>query len=192
MGLTTRSSLLQRIKDRRDSESWREFFGIYRPLLYRYARGRGLNREAAEEVVQQCMAVLTEKMPAFEYAREKGGFKCWLRRVANNRINDYYREKRLPLARSADLRRPQQREESSDELWEREWQKKHLKYCLRLIRSSIAPTTYQAFEYHVLAGWPVEKVAETLNVSADQVYAAKSRITRKLRAKMRELLGEQA
>ena len=114
-----------------------------------------MDRSLAEEVVQQCMALLTEKMSAFEYAREKGGFKCWLRRLANNKISDLHRKKKLPLARSADLRRPQQREESSDDLWEREWQKKHLKYCLRLIRTDVATMTYRAFEYHVLVGWPV-------------------------------------
>ena len=184
--------MLQRVKDPQDGKSWREFVGIYHPLLYRYARARGLNRETAEEVTQQCLVLLTEKMPAFEYARAKGGFKCWLRRLANNRINDHFRKKKLPLARSADLRRPQERELSPDELWEREWEKKHVRYCLKLIRDEVAPTTYQAFEYYVLAGWPVQRVAETLNLTTDQVYAAKSRITRKLRTKMRELLGTQA
>ena len=146
----------------------------------------------AEEVAQQCMVLLAEKMPAFEYSREKGGFKHWLRRVANNRINDFFKKKKLPVAQTADFRRPQEREESFDEIWERQWQKKHLTYCLNLIRDSVAPTTYRAFECHVLIGWPVEKVAETLELSADQVYAAKSRITRKLRSKMRELLGDDA
>jgi RNA polymerase sigma factor (sigma-70 family) len=188
----TRASLLQRVKNPRDNESWREFFGIYQPLLYRYSRARGLNREMAEEVAQQCMALLTEKMPAFEYSREKGGFKYWLRRIANNKINDYFKKKKIPVAQTGDFRRPQHRETSADELWEREWQKKHLKYCLKLIKDDVSPTTYQAFEYHVLAGWSVEKVSEVLEMSVDQVYTAKSRITRRLRAKMRELLGEEA
>lgn len=192
MSLTTRPSLLQRIRDPGDGRSWREFSTIYRPLLYRYARARRLDRESAEEVTQQCMAILAEKMPAFEYARGKGGFKSWLCRLANNRITDLFRRKKLPLARSADLRRPQQRELSPEELWEREWERRHLKYCLELIRDEVAPITYQAFEYHVLADWPVKKVTETLNVSAAQVYAAKSRITRRLRKTMRELLGDDA
>jgi RNA polymerase sigma-70 factor (ECF subfamily) len=172
--------------------SWREFSRIYRPLLYRYARARGLDRESAEEVAQQCMALLAEKMPAFEYARSKGGFKAWLRRLANNRITDLFRKKKLPRAQTADLRRAQHRELSPEELWEREWERRHLKYCLELIRDEVAPTTYQAFEYHVLAEWPVKKVMEALDVSADQVYAAKSRITRRLRKTMRELLGDEA
>lgn len=188
---TTRASLLQRVKDPRDEESWRQFYHIYQPLLYRYSRARGLSREAAEEVTQQCLAVLTEKMPTFEYSREKGGFKYWLRRIVNNKIIDYFKKRRLPVARSADLRQAQQRETSPDELWEQQWQKKHLQYCLKLIKPEVAATTYQAFQYHVLCGWSVQKVAETFKISVDQVYTAKSRVTRRLRAKMRELLGEQ-
>lgn len=98
VALTTHPSLLQRVKDPKDGKSWREFFGIYEPLLCQYARRRGLDREMAEEVAQQCMASLVEKMPGFEYSRERGGFKLWLQRVANNKINDYFKKKKLPLA----------------------------------------------------------------------------------------------
>ena len=187
---TTRASLLQRVKDPRDQTSWREFYQLYQPLLYRYARFRGLDRDNAEELTQQCLTLLTTKMPEFEYSKEKGGFKHWLRRVTNNKVNDFFKKKRIPLAESADFRRPQHREVSPDELWEQQWEKRHLQYCLKHIQSQVAPSTYQAFQYHVLSGWTVERVAETLGISVEQVYTAKSRITRRLRTKMRELLGE--
>lgn len=187
---TTRPSLLQRVKNPRDNESWREFYQLYQPLLYRYARGRGLSRENADEVTQQCLTMLSEKMREFEYSREKGGFKHWLRRITNNKINDFFKKRRLPLAQSADFRRPQTTELSPDQLWEHQWQKKHLQYCLKLIRPEVAAKTFQAFEYHVLCAWSVDRVSKTLGISTDQVYTAKSRITRRLRAKMRELLGE--
>ena len=187
---TTRASLLQRVRDPRDQESWREFFHIYEPLLYRYARVRGLDRDSSEDLAQQCLALLTEKMPSFEYAREKGGFKHWLRRIANNKVNDSFKKRRPAVAQSADFRRPQEREISPDELWERQWKKRHLQYCLTQIQSEVAAGTYKAFEYHVLCSWPVERVAETLSITVDQVYTAKSRITKRLRSKMRDLLGE--
>ncbi len=187
---TTRASLLRRVKDPQDQTSWREFYHIYQPLLYRYARARGLDRDNSEELTQQCLALLTTKMPEFEYSKEKGGFKHWLRRVANNKVNDFFKKRRIPLAQSGDFRRPQYRELSPDELWEQQWHKRHLQFCLKQVQSEVAASTYQAFQYHVLSGWSVERVAETLDLSTDQVYTAKSRITRRLRAKMRELLGE--
>lgn len=187
---STRVTLLERVRDAKDEASWREFYELYQPLLYRYARARRLDREVAEEIVQQCMTVLAQKMPEFRYAKERGGFKYWLRRLVNNKINDYFKKKKLPLAQSADFRRASLRDDSADELWEQQWRKRHLRYCLELIKRDVAPQTYQAFEYHVLADWPVERVTETLGLSADQVYAAKSRITKRLREKMKEVVGE--
>jgi len=185
---TTRASLLKRVKDPQNEEGWREFFQLYQPLLYRYARLRGLGRDDAEDVSQQCMAVLVDKMTEFEYSTDKGGFKHWLRRAANNKVNDFLKKRKVPLAKSADFRRPQEREIPLDELWEQEWERKHFRYFLEQVREEVAPTTYQAFEYHVLCDWPVERVVKTLGVTSQQVYAAKSRITRRLRAKMRDAL----
>ena len=39
---TTRPSLLVRIRDARDAEAWREFVRLYSPLVYRFARRKGL------------------------------------------------------------------------------------------------------------------------------------------------------
>ena len=70
---TTRASLLLRLKDPTDAEAWSEFHKLYAPLLYRYARRRGLSRDDAEEIRDQCLEVVTRKMPTFEYDKEKGG-----------------------------------------------------------------------------------------------------------------------
>lgn len=34
----------------------------------------------AEEIRDRCLAAVTRKMPTFEYGKEKGRFKNWLRR----------------------------------------------------------------------------------------------------------------
>ena len=90
----TSESLLARVKDLRDTESWRRFVEIYEPLLYRYARLRGLSREDASEVKQECLTRLVEVMPHFEYLRERGKFKTWLYRLANNKIRDMFKRRR--------------------------------------------------------------------------------------------------
>lgn len=189
---TTRASLLRRVRDRGDDLSWRDFVEIYDPLLYRYARLRGLNHENAQEVVQECMTLLVQKMPSFDYARSKGQFKSWLKRIASNKINDMFKRRRPSGGESADFCRPQVREKTQDEMWEAQWRRKHLRYCLKQVLSQVSETTRQAFELHVVSEWPVDRVAETLNISADQVYASKSRITHKLRKRFQELTGDES
>ena len=41
-GWPTRPSLLRRIRDPGDTQSWRTFVDLYGPLIYRHARSRGL------------------------------------------------------------------------------------------------------------------------------------------------------
>lgn len=185
----TSPSLLARVRDPGDDKSWREFVGIYDPLVYRYARLRGLTHEDARELVQECMTVLVRTMPGFEYSREKGKFKNWLRRLADNKICDMFKRRRPVRGNSKDFTRPQQREVSASQLWEEQWQRKHLRYCLQEALNEVCPTTRQAFELYVVAEWPVERVTETLSLTADQVYAAKSRITQRLKKKYVQLMG---
>ncbi len=189
---TTRASLLQRLKDPQDDASWKEFYHLYSPLLASYARARGLSADLAEEVVQQCMVTLSQHLRTFEYSKDKGGFKSWLRTMATNKVYDLMKKRRVPSVDDAALAQVQSREPALDEIWETEWRKHHLMYCLRLIKKEVAEDTYQAFDYYVLKEWPVERVAQTLGVSANKVYVAKSRIEKKLRQKMLELIGEES
>ena len=50
--IPTRWSLLSRLKDAADAESWQEFFDIYWRLIYRAATKSGLTDAEAQEVVQ--------------------------------------------------------------------------------------------------------------------------------------------
>ncbi len=185
----TSPSLLARVRDPRDNKSWREFVGLYEPLLYRYARLRGLTREDAAELVQECMTLLVQAMPEFEYSRKKGKFKGWLRRIADNKVNDMFKRRRPVSGNCGDFTSPQRRGASAGQLWEEQWQRKHLRYCLKEALGEVSPTTRQAFELYVIAEWPVERVTDTLNLTADQVYAAKSRITQRLKKKYLHFSG---
>ena len=90
---TTRSSLLERLRDPSDEIAWREFDELYSPLMRSYARARGLDDDDASEVASESMALLIQKMPNFEYDRKKGKFRGLLRRIVNNKITDKQRRK---------------------------------------------------------------------------------------------------
>ena len=91
----TRASLLARIRNVHDTQAWREFDSIYRPMLYRFARSRGLDRASAEDVVQRCMAAVVRQAPTFQYQASKGKFRNWLRKVAENKVRDLLRAQRV-------------------------------------------------------------------------------------------------
>lgn len=185
---TTNESLLVRVRNTRDSQSWREFDALYRPVLKRYARARGLKSPDAEDLAQECMRTLVKRLPTFEYCRRKGRFSSWLHTVANNQINKLLSRRRLGRADTSVLKALAQPEDELV-LWERVWLREHLKFCLRAVGDEFAPKTMQAFERTVLDDIPVERVCETLGMNRNQVYLARSRVLRKLKEKMSELIG---
>jgi RNA polymerase sigma-70 factor (ECF subfamily) len=181
---------LLRIQNRADATAWREFDAIYRPLLHRYAKARGLDDAEAEDVTQHCMAAISAHIGSFEYDPAKGRFKGWLRTLVNNRVRNLIRDRRERIAESKDFKRVQVRELAPDEVFDRLWRKAHLKHCLELVRAEVESSTFRAFQYYAVQEWPLERVCQELGMTANQVYKIKWRVTQKLAEKMKELLGD--
>src|SRR5215471_18786150 len=95
--LPTRRSLLSRLKNWDDHESWTSFFNTYGRLLYSIALKAGLTNAEAQDVVQETTIIVARKMPGFKYDPALGSFKNWLRLITRRRI---YRQlkKRLPVS----------------------------------------------------------------------------------------------
>jgi len=184
---TTRASLLIRIRDRRDAAAWEEFDAIYRPMLLRFATLRGLEHAAAEDVVQQCLIAVQEHIERFDYDPKRGRFKGWLRTLVNNRIRNLRRDRRETPGESGYFQRDQAREETPEETFDRLWMEEHLRHGLRRVRRETDEQTFQAFEWYVLEERPVEEVCQALNVTANQLYKIKWRLTQKLAEHMKEL-----
>lgn len=184
---TTRPSLLLRVRDPRDAEAWSEFFALYAPLLYRYARGRGLGRDDALEVRDRCLEVIARRIRSFEYDPTKGGFRHWLRRVAETKTADLFRKRRERSIESGDLRRLADDSQTPAALWDQCWEKEHLRYCTERVRGDVPPKTYETFRLLAFESLSVPDVCSRLGLNSNQVYKAKSRVLAAVRRKMAEL-----
>ena len=49
----TSESLILRVKDAADEAAWAEFLAIYRPVIFRLARKRGLQNADADDLAQK-------------------------------------------------------------------------------------------------------------------------------------------
>jgi RNA polymerase sigma-70 factor (ECF subfamily) len=182
----TRSSLLFRVHDHRDAESWSEFDGLYRPLLIRYAQRRGMNSQAAEEIAQDCLIAVARQIGRFERRRS---FRAWLRAIVDHKVCDYLSRERGRTSLGGDalgaLRDPAP---VASELWEQHWNEGVALTLLRRLQTSFAAHTVQAFSMYVLDDRPVAEIAETLGMTANQIYVAKSRVARYLRENCADLI----
>src|SRR5882672_1998065 len=94
--LQTRQSLLSRLKNWDDSESWSDFFRTYWKLIFNTARKAGLTEAESQEVVQQTVIEVSKRIAEFKHSSRAGSFKKWLLQMTRWRINDQFRA-RLPL-----------------------------------------------------------------------------------------------
>ncbi len=185
--VTTRASLLLRIKTRSDTGAWNEFHALYAPLLYRYARGRGLAREDAEDVRDQCFEVVSRKIGDFDYDKQKGGFKNWLYRIASGKVIDHLRKRREKRAETEQIQGLLDPSPTPDEQWEQHWKNEHLKYCVQQVRHGVSEINYRAFEMLLFEDCTVEEVCSSLGLNSNQVYKAKSRVLQRVRKIMKDL-----
>jgi RNA polymerase sigma-70 factor (ECF subfamily) len=184
---TTRRTLLHRVRDPGDREAWEQFYELYAPLLEGYARAHGLGRDDAEEVRDQCLAVLTRKLPAFEYRRERGSFSAWLHRIARAKVIDLVRAKKVRTRESVELTRLADVGSAPDERWERQWRAEHLRYALAVVRRSEPEERYKVFELLLVEELSVAEVCARTGQRATQVYKTKSALLRKVRAVLERL-----
>src|SRR6187200_178322 len=89
--LKTRRTLLSRLRNLDDQESWRAFFDRYWELVYNVARQAGLAEPEAQDVVQETVIAVAKAMPDFCYDPMRGSFKQWLLRIVRRRIVDQLR-----------------------------------------------------------------------------------------------------
>src|SRR5439155_12166644 len=91
--IPTRQSLLARLKDCGDQESWREFFDTYWRLIHATALKAGLTDTEAQEVVQEVMIAAAEKMAEVTYEPGKDSLKGWLLAVTRWKVADQFRKR---------------------------------------------------------------------------------------------------
>ena len=73
--IPTRESLLRRLKDWKDDDSWQEFFKTYKRLIYSTALKSGLSEAEAEEVLQETVISVAKTIKEFKYDRKRCTFK---------------------------------------------------------------------------------------------------------------------
>ncbi|MCX6905026.1 MAG: sigma-70 family RNA polymerase sigma factor [Verrucomicrobia bacterium] len=184
----TRQTLLSRLKNWDDQESWRQFFDTYWRLLHGVALKAGLTEQEAQDAVQETIIAVAKTMPRFQYDPAKCSFKTWLWHLAQKRISDQFR-KRPPAAVSARFHAPtatsrtatieRVADPASVDLaaaWEKEWEQNVFDAAVKRVKTKAGIEQYQIFDFYVLRNWPVKKVASALGISAARVYLAKHRV----------------
>lgn len=178
--LPTRRSLISRLRNRQDDDSWRDFFQTYWKLIYSFAIRLGCTDSEAEEVVQETVISLANKMPEYRYDPAACSFKGWLMHVAQWRVIDQLRKRRRqttqPLPADESLVLASSGASELETLWEQEWEKNLIDAAMERVKKKINAEHYQIFHLLLVKGHSPAKVASLLKINTAKVYLVKHRV----------------
>lgn len=187
----TRASLLIRVRDPADQAAWHEFVEIYRPIILRLARQKGMQDVDADDVAQQVLAAVAKAVEQQEHDPKRAKFRTWLNRVAYNAILNALTRVR-PDRGSGDsallavLNQHESHTGPDSDLLRLEYRREVFRWAARQVRKEFHQATWDAFWLTAVEGRPVEIVAEELAKKRGAIYAARSRIIRRIQEKVTE------
>jgi RNA polymerase sigma factor (sigma-70 family) len=190
--LPTKASLLARIRNFDDVESWKVFYKTYERVVKGLAKKRGLTEAEAEEVSQEVFRRIAEKIHDFEPASRAGSFRRWLYQLARWRADDKIRERgRLQVEPIEDpttgLNPTVQKipaPEDIDEALETEARRQLIQVALERLKRRVNPRDIQIFQLLIIEQWSVHKVAKFFRLATASVYVVRHRVGRQLKEEL--------
>lgn len=190
---TTRRSLVLRLRDLGDEAAWAEFVDVYEPLLYRLARGKGLQDADARDLCQDVFRAVAGAIDRWDPDPAKGSFRGWLFRIARNHAVDFLAgQQRHPRGSGRTsvhemlAARPAGDAGAAAE-FAAEFRRRAFHWAAGQVRNEFTESTWQAFWKTGVENHPVAEVARELGLSPGAVYVARSRVLARLRERVEQL-----
>ncbi len=189
----TSLSLLQRIRAH-DQDAWSRLVQLYEPLVKCWCREWGVRGSDADDVSQEVFQAVAVSLAGFHRDRAGDTFRGWLRGITRNKLLDHFRRRqsqpqgqggsdaqlRLLHVAEAELPLPEEPAEEVSGLYHR---------ALELVRAEFEERTWEAFWRAAIDGQPPAEIAADLGVTPAAVRKAKSRVLRRLKEEVGDLIG---
>lgn len=185
----TTTKLLDALREGNNEPAWVQIDTRYRPVVAGLARRLGLSDSDAEETAQRTLAEFVRAYRDGKYDRTKGRLSSWILGIAHNTALRVQRESRRGGMIGMDEVSDVADEDSLRTIWTDERDRSILSHAMDLIRaeSGIDDRTLLAFELVAIRGVPPAEAAAQSSMTVDQVYVAKTRVTKRLRRVVEEL-----
>ncbi len=191
----TRASLLIRVRNPADQDAWHEFVEIYWPVIHRLARRKGIQNSDADDIAQTVLLAIAKAIERREHDHQRARFRTWLDRVAQNAIlNVLTRGK--PDRASGDsgllaiLEQCTSSSGADSDLLRLEYRREVFRWAAQQIRREFQEETWNAFWLTTVECQDCVAVAKQQGKNVGSIYAARSRVMRRLQEKVAEYSGE--
>lgn len=188
----TSETLIAKVCDPDDRQAWERFEQLYRPVIYRIARSRGMQHSDALDLVQQVLMSVAGAINDYEKRGDGPSFRKWIGRVTRNAILKAFT--RGPLEKASggtailhSLHEVASTHHPIESMIETEYQRELYSTAASKVQKDVSEVIWLAFEMTMLQGQSVDQAAATLGLAVGSVYAARSRVMRRLRDQVKRL-----
>jgi RNA polymerase sigma factor (sigma-70 family) len=186
----TSVTLLELVRqDPRDPGAWDRFVRRYRPKIYAWCREWGLQEADADDVAQDVLMKLTEKMSGFRYDPSRC-FRAWLKTITQHAWSDLvstrYRAvngKSTSMVTSIEARTDLQKR--IEETFDREL----LDMAIVKVQERVAPATWESFRLTALERQSAVEASQILHIPVASIFVAKHRVQKMLKQEIARLEG---
>lgn len=192
----TRQSLLVRLADREDEQAWEEFVTLYRPLILRLLRRRGLQDADADELAQDVLLAAAAAAERWRSKSDRRPFRACLSGIARNMAVNLltrtrHRDRGLGGSGFRRLLEDRSFVTPKDEVeCGLEYRREVFAWAAERVRGEFHGGTWKAFWRTCVEGHSIRETAEDLGVSCGSVYLARSRVMARLRREVSRFDGE--
>jgi RNA polymerase sigma-70 factor (ECF subfamily) len=190
----TSTTLLSRLRHApADQAAWEEFVERYSPRIYSWCRHWNLQEADAQDVTQDVLLRLADKMRTFAYD-PSGSFRGWLRTLAHHAWYDFIKKREQAAIGSGDsglLDRLNAIEARTDLLkrLDEQFDRELLDEAQDRVRQRVKPHIWEAFRLLALEGWSGARAAAQLQIKVSAVFVARSKVQRLLQEELHKLEG---
>lgn len=182
----TRASLILRLQNADDVAAWNEFVGLYAPVVFRVARGRGFQAADAENLVQEVLLAVAQSVATWLQRDDRGPFRAWLLRIARNEAVDMLTQRStrsLGEDGDAGLQKLNELPESCElsSIIDREYERAVFQKAADRVRQSVAPQTWQAFWMTHVEGVSIAAAAQRLETRPGNIHFGRSRVMARIK-----------
>lgn len=191
----TRPSLLLRLRDSSDHDSWLEFCEIYRPVIVRLALTKGMQNADADDLAQNVLIAISGAIERWESDPGRAQFRTWLHQVTHNAILNAVRQSgsraRTTEEWSHALLEHPAASGPDSALLQIETRRQILAWAAERIRCEFSEETWQSFWLTAVEEQSIQSVAARLGRSLGSVYASRSRVMKRLRQQVDEFTASE-
>jgi RNA polymerase sigma-70 factor (ECF subfamily) len=190
----TSLSLLDRLSNDSDPDSWQRLVDLYTPLLKQWLRRYDVFDPDADDLVQDVLLVVTRELPEFRHNQRQGAFRSWLKAIVVNRLRNHWRARKTrpnaPGGSDFTNRLAELQDDTSglSRIWSDEHDRQVIRGLLLICQAKFTPTTWQTFRRMMIDGVDADVVAAEFGITPNSVYIAKSRVLAALRREAAGLL----